>query len=267
MANRPSRIELDAAASSPQVHAIPVPRSPGTRHRTKACPFCAETIRYEAIKCRFCGEFLAGDRRETPARTYPAGSAVQPGREPEDAADVEADSDVLWFGRPSLLALAWTALKIACFVILCWAAYHYRVTAVVAYVSRTAVPAPRLAQIESWIDLGALGLALAALLALAWKTAALKSIHYEVTPDRIEWSRGILDRHVDNIDMFRVIDLKLRRSLLECVLGIGTVVLMTKDESDPEFEFVKVRQCRYLYDCLKEAGLKADKKRNVIHVE
>jgi hypothetical protein len=67
--------------------------------------------------------------------------------------------------------------------------------------------------------------------------------------------------------MFRVIDLKMRRSLLDCILGIGTVRLTTKDDSDPRFDFVKVRHCRDLYDVIKEAGLEADKKRNVIHVE
>lgn len=112
-----------------------------------------------------------------------------------------------------------------------------------------------------------LGLATIVVLILVIKIVKLKMTYYEVTAERIEWERGIFDRKVDNLDMFRVIDLKMRRTVFDVILGIGTVALITTDKTDPEFVFEKVRDCRLLYDVIKKASLDADRRTGVIHLE
>jgi uncharacterized membrane protein YvbJ len=40
------------------------------RETTKKCPFCAEQIQNEAVKCRYCGEFLDNPLSSSTRATY-----------------------------------------------------------------------------------------------------------------------------------------------------------------------------------------------------
>jgi hypothetical protein len=231
--------------------------------KLKKCIFCAETIQADAFKCRFCGEFLNTDKARELERLAK--------QKTEQGGPMPDEKGILFAGRPSFFGLAGFAIKSFVILAIVVAILKFPVeTYILPFLESllkfqlSDIQYSMIADYKKGVCLGAVILVV---FWLVYKVLNLRMTYYEITIDRIEYTRGIWDRKVDNLDMFRVIDLKLRRSLLDCIFGIGQVTLTTTDKSDPTFAFEKVRHCRRLYDVIKKASLESDRKQQVIHVE
>jgi uncharacterized membrane protein YdbT with pleckstrin-like domain len=61
---------------------------------------------------------------------------------------------------------------------------------------------------------------------------------YEVTEDRLILHRGILNKSIDEIELYRVKDIRIDFSLIQQWAGIGTITLVSSDETTGSTPFV-----------------------------
>lgn len=61
----------------------------------------------------------------------------------------------------------------------------------------------------------------------------LKTTSYGFTNQRLEYTRGIFNRRRDQIEIVRIRDITTNRSLVQRLLGLGTIQLDTVDRSHP----------------------------------
>jgi uncharacterized membrane protein YdbT with pleckstrin-like domain len=80
--------------------------------------------------------------------------------------------------------------------------------------------------------LSAIGLALPVILWVArwWIT---KSTSYELTSQRLKIGTGILNRKLDELELFRVKDYAMDQPLFLRLVGLGNLTLVTSDASTP----------------------------------
>ena len=66
---------------------------------------------------------------------------------------------------------------------------------------------------------------------------------YRVDEDRLYVNIGLLKSETNELLLYRVLDVKSTRTLGQKFFGVGTITLMSSDQSNPKLELRNIRDC------------------------
>lgn len=88
---------------------------------------------------------------------------------------------------------------------------------------------------------------------LLWQWLVVRNTKYELTSERLKMRRGVLNKHMDEVELYRVRDYKLEQPLLLRLFGLGNITLQTSDRSHPVVTLRAIRNGEPLYEQIRGA--------------
>ena len=68
---------------------------------------------------------------------------------------------------------------------------------------------------------------------ILWQWLVLRNTKYELTTERLKTRRGVINKHVDDLELYRVRDYQLEQPLFLRLFGLGNITMQTSDKSHP----------------------------------
>jgi len=85
----------------------------------------------------------------------------------------------------------------------------------------------------SYILLGLFFWLVIPLFIILWKWLVVKNTKYELTTERLRMRHGVLNKKLDELELYRVRDYKLDQPFFLRLFSLGNVILQTSDRTHP----------------------------------
>jgi len=104
---------------------------------------------------------------------------------------------------------------------------------------------------------------------LLWRGRPYLTIgtRYELTSQRLRIIRGILGNTIEEIELVRVRDTKVKQHAGERLLNVGDVTVVSADPSTPEFVLSNVREPLQVREMVRAATLRERNRRKLYYRE
>jgi len=96
---------------------------------------------------------------------------------------------------------------------------------------------------------------------------ALVFYGYLLTPEKLLIETGILNKKQEEIRLYRIMDVTLRRSLEERLFGLGCIHCCSADKSTPEFTVKRVKRSAEVKELLSNMVEKEREAKRVVSRE
>jgi uncharacterized membrane protein YdbT with pleckstrin-like domain len=88
---------------------------------------------------------------------------------------------------------------------------------------------------------------------------------YTITDEKLTIKKGFLSITEDDAYMYKIQDVRLTKSLLERIFGIGTIICYTGDTTHPEMHLIHIKHSAEIKDYIMTASEEARRKRRTMH--
>ncbi len=94
-----------------------------------------------------------------------------------------------------------------------------------------------------------------------------KTIRYRISNYRIDFERGWFSKDIDTLELWHVEDLKFHQSFLDRILGVGSITILSHDDTTPRFVLHSLPNPRPIFDALEQRVIAVKRQGGVVKMD